>query len=78
MNENDNRLDWEYQDIPISKFNVSHEINPVTGEIRLITDIMGKIQEEIIQSKSDQIQNALISLGWKHPDWVCPKCGGAA
>lgn len=59
---------WQHDDIPIGKFNVLTEPNPVTGEIKQITDIAGKITEEIIQTKSEQIRNALIDLGWLPPD----------
>lgn len=66
---------WELRDIPISEiaqrmrnYKVVTEPNPVTGEIRIVTEIMGKIEEEIIQTKSDQIRNALIDLGWTPPD----------
>jgi hypothetical protein len=68
--------EWSYKDVPISKFHVTHEINPLTGEIQLITDIAGKITREIIQSKSDQIQNALVSMGWTPPGYRCPFCRG--
>ena len=60
--------DWSYDDVPIGKFNIITEPNPVTGEIKQITDIAGKITEEIIQTKSEQIRNALIDLGWTPPD----------
>ena len=59
--------DWEIKDIPISNYNVITEPNPVTGEIKQITNIAGKITEEIIQTKSEQIRNALIDLGWTPP-----------
>jgi hypothetical protein len=59
---------WSYEDIPLSKFNVVTTPNLVTGEIHQITRIAGKITEEIIQTKSEQIRNALIDLGWKPPD----------
>ena len=58
---------WEYRDIPLTNYKVVTEPNPVTGEIKIITEIMGKIEEEIIQTKSDQIRNALIDLGWTPP-----------
>ena len=58
---------WSYKDIPISNYHVLTEPNPVTGEIKQITEIAGKITEEIIQTKSDQIRNALIDLGWTPP-----------
>lgn len=66
--------EWSYRDIPISNFNVTHEYNPLTGEIQLITEIAGKIEREIIQSKSDQIQNALVSMGWTPPGYRCQFC----
>jgi len=58
---------WQYDDIPISKFKIVTEPNLVTGEIKQITTIAGRIQEEIIQTKSEQIRNALIDLGWTPP-----------
>ena len=59
--------DWTYDDIPIGKYKVLTEPNPYTGEIKQITNIAGKIREEIIQTKSEQIRNALIDLGWTPP-----------
>ena len=59
--------EWTYKDIPIHKFKVVTEPNLVTGEIKQITEIAGKITEEIIQTKSEQIRNALIDLGWTPP-----------
>jgi hypothetical protein len=58
---------WSYKDVPLHDYKVVTEPNLITGEIKIITDIMGKIQEEIIQTKSDQIRNALIDLGWTPP-----------
>lgn len=58
---------WDFRDIPISDWTVITEPNPVTGEIKQITTIAGKITEEIIQTKSEQIWNALIDLGWTPP-----------
>ena len=60
---------WDYRDIPVGirDYKVVTEPYPVTGEIKIITEIMGKIEEEIIQTKSDQIRNALIDLGWTPP-----------
>lgn len=60
--------EWSYKDIPISDYNVWTEPNLITGEIKQITTIAGKVVEEIIQTKSDQIRNALIDLGWTPPD----------
>ena len=60
--------EWSYNDIPISDFKVITEPNLITGEIKQITEIAGKIQTEIIQTKSEQIRNALIDLGWKPPE----------
>ena len=58
---------WGYKDIPISDYNVITEPNPVTGEIKQITTIAQRITEEIINTKSEQIRNALIDLGWTPP-----------
>ena len=62
--------EWEYRDIPLGlrDYKVVTEPNLVTGEIKIITEMMGRIQEEIIQTKSDQIRNALIDLGWTPPE----------
>lgn len=59
--------DWTFKDIPIHDYKVITEPNPVTGEIKQITEIAGRISEEIIQTKSEQIRNALIDLGWSPP-----------
>ena len=67
---------WSYSDIPISKFSVVAEPNPINGEIKIITNIAGKIREDYLQTWNDQVRNALITMGWKHPEWVCPTCGG--
>ena len=58
---------WTYKDIPLSDYSVVTEPDLVTGEIKIITRIMKQIEEEIIQTKSDQIRNALIDLGWTPP-----------
>lgn len=60
---------WKLEDIPLRlrNYKVVTEPNPLTGEIKIITEIMGKIQTEIIQTKSEQIRNALIDLGWTPP-----------
>ena len=65
---------WQEDDIPISNFQVIAEPNLVTGEIKLITTIAGRVQEEFIQTRDEQLNNALIDLGWKQPGWVCPEC----
>ncbi len=67
--------DWAYHGIPIRDWNVTYGVNQVTGEIQIMTQIMGKIETEIVNTKSDQLRNALVDLGWKHPEWVCPVCG---
>jgi hypothetical protein len=66
---------WSVRNIPISdiaqemrKYKIVTEPDPRTGDIRIITEMMGKIEEEIIQTKSDQIRNALIDLGWTPPE----------
>ena len=61
---------WEIKDIPmrLRDYKVVTEPNPVTGEIKIITEMMGRIEEEIVQTKSEQIRNALIDLGWTPPD----------
>jgi hypothetical protein len=58
---------WTYKDIPLHDYSVVTTPDLVTGEIKIITRIMEQIQEEIIQTKSDQIRNALIDLGWTPP-----------
>ncbi len=58
---------WAYKNIPIRDWEVTYEANLVSGEIKLFTRIMAKIETEIIQSKSDQLRNALIDLGWTPP-----------
>ena len=59
---------WQFDDIPIGKYNVITEPNHVTGEIKQITEIADKITEEIIQTKADQVRNALIDMGWTPPE----------
>lgn len=58
---------WTIEDLPIGRFNVTTEPNPVTGEIRQITEIAGRIQERVIQTQALQARNALIDLGWTPP-----------
>ena len=60
--------DWSYKDVPIGKYDVRTKVDALTGEINQITDIAGKISEAIIQTKSHQIRNALIDLGWTPPE----------
>ncbi len=62
--------DWKYEDIPLNKYGVVTEPDLISGEIKQITTIAGKIQEEIIRTKSDQVRNALIDLGWTPPEGV--------
>jgi hypothetical protein len=59
---------WSYKDIPIGDYSVVTEPNLVTGEIKQITTIAGRISEEIVQTKADQLRNALIDLGWTPPE----------
>ncbi len=59
--------DWAYHGIPVHDWDVNYGVNKVTGEIQIVTRILGKIETEIIQSKSDQLRNALIDLGWTPP-----------
>jgi hypothetical protein len=66
---------WQYDDIPISKFRVVAEPNPLTGEIKIITNIAGKVREQFLQTFDDQVRNALIDLGWFPPKYVCWHCG---
>ncbi len=58
---------WTYNNIPLRDWDVKYGVNKATGEIQIITQIMGKIEIEIVQSKSDQLRNALIDLGWRPP-----------
>lgn len=58
---------WQYDDVPIGKFNITTTADKLSGEIRQITDIAGKITEEIIETKSEQIRERLIELGWTPP-----------
>lgn len=60
---------WDIRDVPLRlrEYKVLTEPNPVTGEIKQVTEIMGRVQQEVIQTKSDQIRNALIDLGWTPP-----------
>lgn len=60
--------DWNMENIPIGKVKVVTEPNPVTGEIKQITNVMGQIQKQVIQTKSDQVRNALIDMGWTPPE----------
>ncbi len=59
---------WAYQNIPVTDWQVTYGVNKITGEIQLVTRILAKIETEIIQSKSDQLRNALIDLGWTPPN----------
>lgn len=64
----DKASNWEIQDIPTEfKFSIVAEPNPVNGEIKLITNMMGRIQEEYLQTWNDVVRNALIDLGWTPP-----------
>jgi hypothetical protein len=80
---------WQLDDLPIGKFSVVTTPNLVTGEIRVVTKMMGQVKEQIIQTTDDQIRNALIDMKWIPPNesdclcddsmgWitVCGRCGG--
>lgn len=58
---------FSYTDIPIGDFQVIAEPNPLTGEIKLITKIAGRVREEFFQTRDQQLRNALIDLGWTPP-----------
>jgi hypothetical protein len=66
---------WQYDDIPISKFKVKAEPDSVTGEIKVITNIAGKIREQFLQTYNAEVRKALIDLGWFPPKYVCWHCG---
>jgi hypothetical protein len=59
---------WSYNDVPISKFKVKAEPDTVTGEIKVITNIAGKIREQFLQTYNEQVGIALEELGWSSPD----------
>jgi hypothetical protein len=66
---------WSYNDVPISKFKVKAEPDTVTGEIKVITNIAGKIREQFLQTYNKEVGIALEELGWTPPGHVCPRCG---
>ena len=68
MNSKSNN--WEITDIPLTNYSVVTEPDVITGEIMQVTKIMENVQKEIIQTKSEQIRNALIDLGWMPPDFA--------
>ena len=59
--------EWTVEDLPIGDFKVTTEPNPLSGEIRQITEIAGRIQERVIRTQANQTRNALIDLGWTPP-----------
>jgi hypothetical protein len=59
---------WQLDNLPIGKFEIVTEPNLVTGEIRVVTKMMGQVKEQIIQTTNDQVRNALIDMGWIPPD----------
>jgi hypothetical protein len=67
---------WQLEDIPISKFKVKAEPDSVTGEIKVITNIAGKIREQFLQTYNKEVGAALEALGWLPPGHVCRHCGG--
>jgi len=64
---------WQEKDIPISNFKITAEPDILTGEIKIITEIAGKIKEQYLQTFDDQVRNALIDLGWTPPPAVVSK-----
>jgi hypothetical protein len=58
---------WSYNDVPISKFKVVAEPNSITGEIKIITNIAGKVREQFLQTFDEQVGAALEQLGWSSP-----------
>lgn len=59
--------DYLTRSIPFANFRVMAEPNILTGEIKLITQKAGEIYEEFLQTRDQQIRNALIDLGWTPP-----------
>ena len=66
---------WQMEDIPISKFKVVAESNTVNGEIKIITNIAGKVQEQFMQTYNEEVGAALQDLGWFPPGHICRACG---
>lgn len=62
--------EWKIEDVPIElqDWSVIAEPNTLTGEIRVMTRLMGKVREQIMDTTNQQIRNALIDLGWTPPD----------
>ena len=58
---------WQFDDIPISQFKVVATSDALTGEIKMISEIAGKVREQFLQTYDDQVRNALIDLGWSPP-----------
>ena len=54
------------RDIPI-QVEVSTRANKETGVITQRHTVVGKIPEEMIHTKSEQLKQALIELGWTPP-----------
>lgn len=64
---------WSINDLPIGDFKVTTEPNPITGEIKQITEVAGRIQERVIHTQANQTRNALIDLGWTPPASMEPQ-----
>lgn len=67
--------DYLTRTIPFANFRVMAEPNLLTGEIKLITQKAGEIYEEFLQTRDQQIRNALIDIGWLCPEHTCRHCG---
>lgn len=50
------------------EYKLNYEADPVTQEIKLITEIMGEVREEIYWTREEHIRNGLIDLGWLPPE----------
>lgn len=60
---------WEITDIPMKlEVKLNYESDPITEEITLITELMGRMTEEIYSTREDHIRNGLIDLGWLPPE----------
>ena len=59
---------WSVESAPF-KYKLNYEADPVKQEIKLMTEIMGEIQEEIFSTKDQYIRNGLIDLGWLPPEY---------
>lgn len=59
---------FKIENIKIPPIKVSGKLNKETGLLKLRTEVMGTIYEEIAELNSKAIRESLIEMGWTPPE----------